>query len=542
MRRLIDSCRVYRMEPQWSQDELSQAVLDTVRVNGFKSCYIRPLVYRGYDSLTLDPRPCPVDASVVVWEWNLMMGADALEQRHRRRRQLVDAPGAEHAAGARQGHGQLRQLRADQDAGDARRLRRRGRARRERPAQRRQRPEPVPGARQRDLHAVARLVGAAGHHARDRHHPRQGPGLHVRETAIPREFLYLADEAFFCGTAVEITPIRSFDRIIVGNGKRGPITEALQQRFFGILSGEPPDTHRWLTPVRDRFSAASRLLLRRPVVADLGGSMHVNDLLKLAVEKGASDLHLKVGSYPDGPHPRPPVAPSPRKSTSITRTWSRWPRRSCRRRSGRSSRTRRKSTSPTASPGLGRFRCNVFQQRGTIGVVLRVIPVKVMTLDELSLPPVLKKIAAEERGLVLVTGTTGSGKSTTLAGDDRSHQHEPHRAHHHDRRSDRVPAPRQPVHHQPARDRRRHAVVRLRAAQRAAPGSRTSSWSAKCATWKRSRPRCTPPRPATWCSRRCTRSMRPRPSTASSRCSRRTSRSRSACSSRRCSRRRSPSA
>ena len=74
-------------------------------------------------------------------------------------------------------------------------------------------------------------------------------GFTVRETAIPREFLYLADEAIFCGTAVEITPIRSFDRITVGNGTRGPITEALQQRFFGILRGEQPDTHNWLTPV-----------------------------------------------------------------------------------------------------------------------------------------------------------------------------------------------------------------------------------------------------------------------------------------------------
>ena len=79
MRRMIDSCRVYRMEPKWSQDELSNAVLDTVRVNGFKSCYIRPLVFRGYDSLTLDPRPCPVEAAVIVWEWNMMMGAEALE-------------------------------------------------------------------------------------------------------------------------------------------------------------------------------------------------------------------------------------------------------------------------------------------------------------------------------------------------------------------------------------------------------------------------------------------------------------------------------
>src|SRR5215211_971111 len=73
MRRMIDSCRVYRMDPKWSQDELSQAVVDTVRANGFKSCYIRPLVWRGYDSLTLDPRPCPVEAAVIVWEWNMMM-------------------------------------------------------------------------------------------------------------------------------------------------------------------------------------------------------------------------------------------------------------------------------------------------------------------------------------------------------------------------------------------------------------------------------------------------------------------------------------
>ena len=80
MRRLMDSCRVYRMEPRWSQAELSQAVLDTVRDNGFKSCYIRPLVYRGYEQLGLDPMPCPVDASIIVWEWNQMMGAGALDQ------------------------------------------------------------------------------------------------------------------------------------------------------------------------------------------------------------------------------------------------------------------------------------------------------------------------------------------------------------------------------------------------------------------------------------------------------------------------------
>jgi branched-chain amino acid aminotransferase len=80
MRRLYDSCRVYRMEPRWSIGELLAAVLETVRVNGFRSCYIRPLVYRGLDHLGLDPRPCPVDVSIIVWEWNAMFGAEGLEQ------------------------------------------------------------------------------------------------------------------------------------------------------------------------------------------------------------------------------------------------------------------------------------------------------------------------------------------------------------------------------------------------------------------------------------------------------------------------------
>ena len=142
--------------------------------------------------------------------------------------------------------------------------------------------------------------------------------------------------------------------------------------------------------------------------------MHINDLLKVAVANGASDLHLKVGSYPmmrvngslvvvseDRRLDRPDTEAmaqaifSPehlekfRKAQEVDLAYS--------------------------VAGLGRFRVNVFQQRGTVGLVLRVIPTRIKTIDELGLPPVLKRIAAEERGLVLVTGTTGSGKSTTLA-------------------------------------------------------------------------------------------------------------------------------
>jgi twitching motility protein PilT len=142
--------------------------------------------------------------------------------------------------------------------------------------------------------------------------------------------------------------------------------------------------------------------------------MHVNDLLKAAVEKGASDLHLKVGSYPMARihgHLSPVSSEKildhedlVEMAASIMSTAQR-----------QKFKDAQEVDLAYSIPGLGRFRCNVFQQRGTIGIVLRVIPVKVMNLDELGLPPVLKKIAAEERGLVLVTGTTGSGKSTSLA-------------------------------------------------------------------------------------------------------------------------------
>src|SRR5687768_6882180 len=142
--------------------------------------------------------------------------------------------------------------------------------------------------------------------------------------------------------------------------------------------------------------------------------MHVNDLLKIAVDAGASDLHLKVGSLPMM-RVRGSLVPAVQDkrldhddvvamSAAVMST---------------SQRQKFKEAQEVdlaySVAGLGRFRCNVFQQRGTIGLVLRVIPMQIRTLDELELPAVLKTIAQEERGLVLVTGTTGSGKSTTLA-------------------------------------------------------------------------------------------------------------------------------
>jgi twitching motility protein PilT len=142
--------------------------------------------------------------------------------------------------------------------------------------------------------------------------------------------------------------------------------------------------------------------------------MHVNDLLKIAVESGASDLHLKAGSYPMM-RVRGSLSPATEAkrldhddmesiAAAVLPTGHR-----------EKFKVNHEVDLAYSIAGLGRFRCNAFQQRGTIGMIFRVIPMRVAAISELALPQVLKRIAAEERGLVLVTGTTGSGKSTTLA-------------------------------------------------------------------------------------------------------------------------------
>ena len=144
------------------------------------------------------------------------------------------------------------------------------------------------------------------------------------------------------------------------------------------------------------------------------GTININDLLKIAVERGASDLHLKVGSFPmlrlrgeltpasadhRVNHDDMMAAVAAVLPTGVRDTFT----------------DIHEVDLAYSVAGLGRFRCNTFQQRGTIGMIFRVIPMRVLTIEQLLLPPVLKRIATEERGLVLVTGTTGSGKSTTLA-------------------------------------------------------------------------------------------------------------------------------
>ncbi len=249
MRRLIDSCRVYRMEPAYDIDRLTDAVVETVRENGFKSCYIRPLVYRGYEQLGVNPLPCPVDIAIVVWEWDAYLGGDALENGvdvgvSSWTRMAPNTFPALAKATANYANSGLIKMQATVDgyaegialdesgvisegSGQNLFLVRDGVIY-------------TPSLTSSILQGITR--DSVVTIARDL-------GFDVREQGLPREFLYLADEMFFCGTAVEITPIRSVDKITVGKGRRGPVTEALQSRFFGIIKGELPDEHNWLTPV-----------------------------------------------------------------------------------------------------------------------------------------------------------------------------------------------------------------------------------------------------------------------------------------------------
>jgi branched-chain amino acid aminotransferase len=249
MRRLGDSCRVYRMDPGYTMEELSDAVVDTVRVNGFKACYIRPLVYRGYSQLGVNPLPCPVDSAILVWEWDAYLGDDALEKGvdvgvSSWTRLTPNTLPALAKATANYANSVLIKMQATVDgygegiALDEAGLVSEGSG------------QNLFLVRDDQLYTPPLISSILQGITRDTVLTlARDLGLEVHEQALPREFLYMADEAFFCGTAVEITPIRSIDKIGIGSGRRGPITEALQKRFFGIVNGELPDAHNWLTLV-----------------------------------------------------------------------------------------------------------------------------------------------------------------------------------------------------------------------------------------------------------------------------------------------------
>ena len=249
IRRLYDSARIYRMEYPLAPAGFQEAVLETIRANAFKACYIRPLIYRGYAALGVNPFPCPVDAAIMLWQWGRYLGPEALERGVDVRvsswtRSAPNTFPSLAKSAANYANSQLIKMEAivegysegialdttgqvSEGSGENVFLVRDGVLYTPPLAA-----SILPGITRDSVITLAR-----------------GLGYEAREQAIPREMLYIADEVFFAGTAVEITPVRSIDKITIGTGTRGPVTEAIQAAFFGLIDGTAPDTHGWLTCV-----------------------------------------------------------------------------------------------------------------------------------------------------------------------------------------------------------------------------------------------------------------------------------------------------
>ena len=245
--RLVNSCKIYRMELRFTRDQLAQAMVEMVRVNNVKHCYLRPVIFRGFGDVGVNPLKNPIEIYLLAWEWGKYLGDEAL-------RQGVDvcvsswqriAPNTLPAiakAAANYMNAQLVKMEAmtngyvegisldasghvSEGSGENLFIVRDGKI-----------ITPplsssiLPGITRDSVITLANELGYT-----------------VIEQAISRELLYIADEVFFTGTAAEITPIRSVDRIVVGKGQPGPITRSLQERFLSIVQGQAEDKYGWLT-------------------------------------------------------------------------------------------------------------------------------------------------------------------------------------------------------------------------------------------------------------------------------------------------------
>lgn len=245
--RLCNSCKLYRMDIPYSKEELNQAIIDTIKANNLKSCYIRPIVYRGYGTLGVDPFPNPVDCAVLVWEWGKYLGEEALENGvdvkiSTWQRMAPNTFPALAKSGANYMNSQLIKMEALLEGyveGIALNIRghiSEGSG------------ENIFLVINGELHTPPLSSSILPGITRDCViRIAKDAGIPVFEETIPREMIYIVDEVFFTGSAAEITPIRSVDKITIGKGKRGPITKKLQDQFFAYINGENEDRYNWLT-------------------------------------------------------------------------------------------------------------------------------------------------------------------------------------------------------------------------------------------------------------------------------------------------------
>ncbi len=250
VRRLYDSAKIYRMDDLgYTREELADAMLELVRVNRMDSCYVKPMVMRGYGDVGVNGIKNPIEIYIACWNWGKYLGEEALADGvdvcvSSWTRMAPNTLPALAKAGANYMNSQLIKMEAvtngyvegialdntgyvSEGSGENLFVVRDGKIF----------TPPLgasvlPGITRDAIITIARDIG-----------------IPVSEQLIPREMLYIADEVFFTGTAAEITPIRSIDRITIGKGHRGPIAEQLQHEFFGIIGGLRPDKYQWLSRV-----------------------------------------------------------------------------------------------------------------------------------------------------------------------------------------------------------------------------------------------------------------------------------------------------
>ena len=248
-RRLFDSAKIYRMEIPISMKEFNQACIDIVAANEYEDCYLRPLVYRGFHSLGVYPGNCPVDICIGAWKWGKYLGPEALEQGVEVRvsswnRMAPNTFPAMAKATANYMNSILIRTEAAADGySEGIALDVNGYV--------------CEGSGEniflvRDGKIITPPLGASVLPGITRDSViriAKDAGFEVIESLVPREMLYIADEVFFTGTAAEVTPIRSIDKIKIGEGRRGPVTERVQRDFFAYINGDVPDRYNWLTPI-----------------------------------------------------------------------------------------------------------------------------------------------------------------------------------------------------------------------------------------------------------------------------------------------------
>ncbi len=249
MQRLLDSAKIYRMEVPFSRDELVRGMVELVAANKICPSYIRPIVLRGYGQIGVNPFNSPIEVYIVNYEWGKYLGSGKVDEGvdvcvSSWTRLAPNTMPAMAKSGANYMNSQLIKMEAivngyvegialdvngyvSEGSGENLFLVRNGTLLTAPLGN-----SVLPGITRDSVLRLARDLG-----------------IPVVEQMIPREMLYIADEVFFSGTAAEITPIRSVDKIVVGEGKAGPVTKRLQKEFYGILQGTEADRYHWFTPV-----------------------------------------------------------------------------------------------------------------------------------------------------------------------------------------------------------------------------------------------------------------------------------------------------